>query len=202
MRSVVLIFIGLAWSTLLQAQQWSFQVWHEGKIVLENGDTLKGFVKYDIQQDLVQFNIKDKVVEAYTPRKVLFFEIFDAAVHKYRQFYSLPYSLAGAYNTSVFFELLVDGKMTLLAREALEVVTYNSPYYVGGYSRQVLVTKFFIMTDKGEITPFRGDKKDLLKLMGKKAEEIQKYMRANRLDYNDKYDFARIVEYYNSLGGS
>ncbi len=202
MRLSFLIFSCSLLSLVTQAQQWPFQLWHEGRIVLERGDTLRGFVKYDIQQDFVQYNMKDKVIETYTPRKVLFFEIFDISVHKYRQFYSLPYNLAGAYNTSVFFELLVDGKMTLLSREALELVTYNSPYYVGGYSRQVLVNKFFIMNEKGVIEPFKGDKRSLLRLLGKQADDVQQYMHANRLDYTNKYDLARIVEYYNSLLGS
>lgn len=185
------------------AQDWPFEYWHEGKIVLLEGDTLKGLVKYDLQQDLLQFNGRDKSVEAYSARKVLFFEIYDATVHRYRQFFALPYSTPSGYRAPVFFELLAEGKMTLLAREGLELRTYNSMYYYGAsYSRQVLVYKYFFLEEDGDIVEFTGNKNDLLDLMDKRAEEVEKFIKTNKLKYEDKYDLAKIVTYYNSLFGT
>jgi hypothetical protein len=186
----------------IQAQKWPFELWHEGKIVLSEGDTLKGFVKYDLQQDLVQYSLDDKRVEAFTAKRILFFQIFDTSVHKYRQFYSLPFTNSSGYSAPIFFELMQEGKMTLLAREALEMRSYSSPYYIGTYSRMVLVNKFFFLDEKGNITPFTGSKRDLIDTMGKRGDEVEKFIKANRLDYENKYDFARIVEYYNSLLGT
>jgi hypothetical protein len=195
-----LFFSLLPW--VVNGQKWPFELWHDGKIVLAEGDTLKGLVKYDLQQDLVQYSLDDKRVEAFTAKRILFFEIFDTSVHKYRQFYSLPYQTSAGYTAPIFFELLEEGKMTLLAREALEMRSYNSPYYIGTYSRMVLVNKFFFLDEKGKITQFMGSKKDLLDLMGKKADDVDKFIKANRLDFENKYDFARIIDYYNSLGGA
>jgi hypothetical protein len=185
------------------AQKWPFELWHEGKIVLLEGDTLKGLVKYDLQQDMVQYSLSDKKTEAFTARKVLYFEIFDQTVRRYRQFFALPYTTPSQYKAPVFFELLEEGKMTLLAREALEYRTYNSMYYMGAaYSRQVLVYKYFFLEENGNIVEFNGNKNDLLDLMGKKSEEVEKYAKANHLKFDDKYDLARIVAYYNSLFGT
>ena len=184
----------------VKAQQWPSDFWHDGKIVLVSGDTLRGLVKYDLQQDLIQHSTTDGRIEIYTARKILFFEIFDKSVHKYRQFYALPYSTATSYRAPIFFELLEEGKMTLLSRESIEYRTYNSPYYYGAsYSRQILVNKYFFLNEKGDITEFVGSKSDLLDMMGKKSEEVEKYIKSNRLRYDDKYDFARIVAYYNSI---
>lgn len=202
MRFRFLCLAFLLTTGVARSQSWPFELWHEGKIVLLDGDTLKGFVKYNLQQDLVQYNLTDKVVEAFSARKILFFEIFDATVHKYRQFYALPYSSSSGYKAPVFFELLAEGKMTLLTREALEYRTYNSPYYIGSYSRQVMAYKFFILDEKGNIQEFTGTKHDLLKMMGKKSEEVEKYMKSNRLKFDDRYDLAKIVAYYNSLFGT
>ena len=181
------------------AQQWPFELWHEGKIVLETGDTLRGLVKYDLQQDLVQFNDQRSQIEAFTARKVLFFEIFDNTEKRYRNFFALPFGATGNYKTPVFFELLEDGKMTLLSREALEYRTYSSPYYFGSYTRLVLVYKYFLMDEKGNINEFLGKRGDLLKLMGNKADNVDRYMKTNRLKIEDRYDFAKTVSYYNSL---
>lgn len=194
----LIIFFTLAQANV-HAQQWPFELWHEGKIILESGDTLRGLVKYDFMQDLVQYNLNDQKTEAFSARKVLYFEIFDNTVRKYRQIYALPYTNSSGYRAPVFFELLEEGKMTLLSREILEYRTNTSPYYLGSFSRQVLVNKYFILDEKGNITEFTGNKSDLLNLMGKKSNDVEKYIKANKLKYDDKYDFARIVAYYNSI---
>lgn len=190
-------------AALSHAQQpWPFELWHEGKIVLVEGDTLKGMVKYDMQQDLVQFTIHDKKAEVFTARKILYFEIFDNTVHQYRRFFTLPFATSTGYRAPLFFELLEEGKMTLLAREVLEYKTYSSPYYFGSYSRLVLNHKYFFLKDDGSIEEFTGSKNDLLDQMGKKSDDVEKYMRSNHLRFDDKQDLARIVAYYNSLFGS
>lgn len=187
---------------LAAAQQWSFEFWHEGKIVLVTGDTLKGLVKYDFQQDLIQYNDQQNTIEALSPRKVLFFEIFDNTTNRYRTFFALPFAATGNYRTPVFFELLEEGRMTLLSREALEYRTYSSMYYYGSYTRLVLVYKFYLMAENGTISEFLGKKSDLLSMMGKKGDQVDRYIKANRLKIEDPYDFGKIVSYYNSLFGS
>lgn len=184
------------------AQKFPSDLWHEGKIVLLEGDTLRGSVKYDLQQDLVQYGVANQRTTAYSARKVLFFEIFDNSVRRYRQFFALPFTTTSGYKAPVFFELLEEGKMTLLSRESVEYRTYNSPYYMGSYSRLVLVHKYYFLDDKGEISEFTGNKNDLIQLMKNKSDEIEKYIKANKLRHDDKYDFTRIVAYYNSLFGT
>jgi hypothetical protein len=185
--------------TSVHAQQWAFELWHDGKIVLESGDTLKGQLKYDLQQDLVQFNIPNKVAEAYSARKVIYFEIFDQTVRRYRPFFSLPYSTNTDYKAPVFFELLEEGKMTLLSREALEYRNYSNPYFIGSYTRLVLVNYYFFLKENGNIEPFTGKKSDLLQMMKKDQEKVEKFIKANKLKYDEKYDLVKIIDYYNSL---
>ena len=196
----LILFFFLSFAVV--AQQFPSDLWHEGKIILLEGDTLKGNVKYDLQQDLVQYGVADQRTTAFSARKVLFFEIFDTSVRKYRQFFALPFTTTSGYRAPVFFELLEEGKMTLLSRESVEYRTYSSPYYMGSYSRLVLVYKYYFLDEKGNIAEFTGNKNDLLNLMNKKSEEVEKYIKANKLRFDDKYDFAKIVAYYNSLFGT
>jgi len=58
------------------------------------------------------------------------------------------------------------------------------------------------MKEDGTIEDFKGNKNDLIALMGNKGKTVEKYIRENRLDFDDKYDLAKIVAYYNSLTGS
>lgn len=196
-RILSVILITLC-SVTVHAQEWAFELWHDGKIVLESGDTLKGLVKYDLQQDLIQFNKKESI-EILSARKVLFVEIFDNTINQYRQFYSLPYSAVGAYKAPVFFELLAEGKITLLSRESLEYRSYSSPYYFGSYTRLVMVYKYYILNDKGDIVEFIPKKSDVLNMMGKYAKDVEEYMKVNKLKVEDRDDFSKIVTYYNSF---
>lgn len=186
----------------LRAQEFPSEYWHDGKIVLEGGDTLRGLIKYDLDRDLIQYNIPDRKTEAYTARKVIHFEIFDTTTKRYRQFYTLPYVMTGTYKTPIFFELLEEGKLTLLARETIEYRTMGSPYFYGSYSRAVLVFKYYFLNEDGAIQPFTGTKNDLFQMMGNRSKDVEDFIRANRLKFEDKEDFSRIIEFYNSLFGT
>ena len=198
MRLLIVIVFSLITITA-NAQEWAFELWHDGKMVLVSGDTLKGLIKYDLQQDLVQYNNKKGNIQAYTARKVLFFEIFDTTVEQYRQFYALPYESSSGYRAPVFFELLAEGKMTLLTREALEYRTVSSSYYYGSYSRLVLIYHYYLLEENGNIVEFIGKKQELMNLMGKRANAVEDYIKQNKLKLDDRYDFAKIVAYYNSF---
>ncbi len=180
-------------------QNWPSERWYDGRVVLESGDTLRGLLKYDLQKDLVQYAVKNDQPEAFTARKVLFFEIYDDNTHRYRRFFALPYVSSPGYKAPIFFELLEEGKLTLLTREFLEYRFYNSMY--GSTGRYVLSYKYFFIKENGDIKEFDGNKVDLMSMMGNKSDEVDKFMRHNRLRLDDKDDFARVVDYYNSLFG-
>jgi hypothetical protein len=198
MRVLFLFILGFI-SLPLSGQQFAFEYWHTGRAVLDTGDTLRGNIKYELQSDILQVQANKKL-ESFTARKVLFFEIFDETVKRYRTFYSLPFSQAGQYKAPVFFELLEEGKLTVLCRESLEYRTTSSSfYYYGNYTRLVLVYKYFILKENGDIEEFNGKKNDWYELMRNKADEVESYVKSNRLDFNDKYELGRIIAYYNSL---
>ncbi|NOT73785.1 MAG: hypothetical protein HOP08_02570 [Cyclobacteriaceae bacterium] len=199
MRFIVVIFFILIQTHIINAQKFPSDLWHEGKLVLEDGDTLKGNVKYDLEKDLIQLDVNNKL-ESMTARKVVFFEIFDKTIKAYRQFYSLPFAASGGYKAPVFFELLSEGKLTLLSRESIEYRNYPNTFYsYGSSSRLVLVNHYFILKENGNIEPFSGTKNDVLDLMGNKSEQVAKYMKVNKLKVDNKYQFAMTVAYFNSL---
>ena len=199
MQKIFLISTCMVFSQVLHAQQFAFELWHEGKVVLETNDTLRGIVKYDQQNDIIQIKSLNQYY-SFTARKVLFVEIFDAGVRRYRQFYSLPYSANNTYKAPIFFELICEGKITVLCREKLEYRTVSSPYYYYGSStRLVLVNMYYLLKPDGTISEFEGRKSEWLRLMESREKEVKGFAKDNKLDFEDKYELARIIEYYNSL---
>ena len=180
-------------------QKWPFDYWHEGKMVLESGDTLKGKIKYDINSDIIQLDQNNRL-QSFTARKLIYYEIWDATSNRYRQFYSIPFAPTGGYKTPIFFELLAEGRLTLLAREALEYKSSSLGYYgYGTVSRLVLVDKYFTLNDKGQVEPFSGKKNDLLDLMAKRDNEIKRFIKSRKIDLDYKYELAQVFTYYNSI---
>jgi hypothetical protein len=193
------IFLFLLIPSFAFAQTFPFDLWHDGKVVLESGDTIKGSIKYDLQ-DLLQVRHQNKM-ESFSARKVLLFEIFDQGYKRYRTFYSLPYSPNGGYKSPVFFEVLTEGKITALSREKVEYRTYGySPFMYGSYNtRKILVDTYYLLKENGNIIDFNPRRSDWLELMGNRLDDVRDYAKENKLDFDRKYDLKRIIDYYNSL---
>ncbi|MDQ3395709.1 MAG: hypothetical protein M3512_16605 [Bacteroidota bacterium] len=197
-----LLFIVFLFATFsLEAQVFPSQVWHEGKVVLLDGETLKGLVKYDLDNDLVQINSNNRV-QTYSSRKILKFEIFDEGFNAYRLFYALPYKVKPNYETPILFEILYEGPLSLLCREF--IVQENMPQYgyyprFGGMSRMRLSYEYYFLKENGEIDLYVPKKTNLLHVMRKRSSEIKSYMKKNRLRYDRREDLAKTTAYYNSL---
>lgn len=199
MRGLLLLSLMVVGSAHGQSnQKFPFEYWHDGKVVLESGDTLTGSIKYDLQNDLVQLSSNGRL-ESYTARKMTYFEIFDQTTRRYRQFFSIPYITSGAYKAPVIFELLSEGKMTLLCRERVEYRSYSNSFYYGMSTRLILVYQFFLLNEDGSVLPFEGKRADLVRLMGNQGSQVEKYIRTNKLDVTDRTEFTQIVQYYNSI---
>ncbi len=62
-----------------------------------------------------------------------------------------------------------------------------------------MVYRYYLLEENGEIKEFVGKKNDWIYAMGNKGEDVQKYARSNKLNFDAKPDLQKIVEYYNSL---
>jgi hypothetical protein len=184
------------------SQTFPSQLWHDGKLVLLDEDTLVGKIKYDFENDLVQLNIRN-TIQTYASRKILYFELFDEMSNNYRYFYSLPYEIQQNYEVPIIFEVLYEGELTLLAREI--IVTETVPQYNTFYRPQFYNTRarldynYFFLNKNGTIERYSMKKNDLLKHMKKKSSQVKQYMRKNNLKHDERADLFRIIAYYNAL---
>lgn len=182
------------------SQEFSSEVWHDGLLVTADQDTLKGLVKYDMEANVVQV-IQNQVVKTFSSHKVFYFEIFDKILSSYRQFYSIPYNVNYNYKIPILFEVLYEGPISLLSREAIvqETTSSNSPYWGGSYVRDVVSYTFYFLDKEGNIDLFTGKKTDLLEIMTKHSKEVKDYIKQNQLKIDEVADLIRITAFYNSL---
>lgn len=199
-----IIFLGLiVLAKTASAQEFPSDLWHSGIVVLVNEDTITGKVKYNLEQGLIQVE-SEKKTYTYSGKRVFYFQIFDQTVDSYREFYVLPYALANQYESPIFFEVLVEGNLTLLCREAVITKTINdnnvNPYgSMMSYNRNVLVYTYYFLNDKGTIKKYTMKKRDLLKVLSKRADKIEEYMKVNNLKADKRYDLSRIISFYNGI---
>ena len=188
----------LLFSLSANAQYFPSEHWHEGYLVTSEGDTLKGLLKYDLPNDLVQIEYRSRI-QTYSSRKMTFFEIFDGVTENYRKFYSIPYNVNLDYKVPRLFEMLYLGELSLLARET-EVQEAISPASTQIYgTRRRLTHRFFFVDVNSKITPFSTKRNELLDIMAPKSGQIKSYIKNNKLRLDRIPDLVRITAFYNSI---
>ena len=198
MRQLALIFFMVLLQAVAVAQKFPSEIWHEGKLVLASEDTLVGQVKYNLVQNLVQVKVGEKLY-TYSAKSIFYFEIFDETSESYREFYVLPYGLVSNYKAPVIFEVLVEGRVTLLSREAIVTRNIQDPFSYGTYTRDVLVYDYYFLDRNGKITEYTMKKRDLLEALSNRYNQVAEYMKVNRLRADDRNDLVRIIAFYNAL---
>ena len=189
------------------SQDFPSELWHKGKVVLLSEDTIIGKIKYDLQNDVIQINVRN-TLQTYSARKILYFEIFDETIDSHRHFYALPYSVQKNYEIPLLFEVLYEGQLSLLCRE--EIVTesvpqYNYPYSYYGNSpygnqkRARLNYKYYFLDERGGIQDYHLKKSELMTFFKKRHQEVKQYIKKNNLKHDRMRDLVRVTAYYNAL---
>lgn len=185
------------------AQYFPSEVWHEGQVTLLSGEELKGKIKYNFEADLIQINVNNRM-RTFSARKILFFEILDQELGRYRQFYALPYNIRPNYRVPMIFEVLYENTLTLMSREKVVQETipqygYYSYFGNGPATRFRLDFDYYFLNSQGEIMPYTEKKDDLYQILGKHRDKVEQYVKENRLKHDRHRDLVRITAYYNSL---
>ncbi len=194
----ILILTTICISNWTNGQYFPSEHWHDGYLVTNEGDTIEGLLKYDLENDLVQIEIDHKI-QTYSSRKMTFFEIFDGITENYRKFYSIPYNINLNYKVPRIFEILHLGELTLLAREITvqETISPSSSQIYG--TRRRLTHRFFFVDTDGKISQFTSKKMDLMDIMSPKSSAIKTYIKKNNLRLDRISDLVRITAFYNSI---
>ena len=186
-----------------KAQEFSMDMWHEGRVILMLEDTIPGSLQYDLDNDLIQI-AGEGVIKTYSSRKILCFEFVDALTESFRVFYALPYRVRPNYKAPVIFEIVCEGRLTLLSREHLVVEAnttydiYNNPVYLGTTTK--LAYDYYFLYQTGEIVPYYKKKKLLWKeIFRDYGSEMKQYIKENKLKSDRKADIVKMVIHYNSL---
>jgi len=208
------------------AQGFPSELWYPGEIRLSDDTYVQGKLKYDLDHDAVQVQRNGRI-ETYSPQQVTSFTfkltqrrrtagvIKDEVIN--RHFFSLPFTNNVGYKQQRFFEIVVEGKATLLAREYITTVTNNANQRWGRSrnirrigvidtpqapvnTRRVLRHKMFLASLDGKIRELPQKRRDILYLFKDHGATMKAFVKQERLKLDQLYDVARLFTHYNSQG--
>jgi hypothetical protein len=203
-KNSILVLLVLFTSVQLSFAQLPHEVWHNGYVVLNDFDTLRGEIKYNFQNNIIQLQ-EDGKIRSFSAQSFVLFTINDVLSKRLRDFYSIPFNLKGNYKAPIIFELLHEGEhLTLLAREILVVESvnnFNSFYYHprSSFTRERLDYEFYFMKKDAKIVRYNKKKRDLLYIMNDKSSEMKRIMKKKKLRHDRAGSLVRITAFYNEL---
>ena len=203
MKSILIIILCISFFEV-SAQKFSKDLWHKGEIDLTTGETVSGFIKYDLENDNIIYK-NGNTVRSYNATRVEAWQIVDQKSKQVRYFFTLPYSTDGSsYKKPTFFELLTEGEpYSLLGREKLveKVENMYDPYWFGGRNIRVtvLVDDYFLINEDGDIEFCSRELDEALAKLNDKDKVLKKFIKVNKLDIERREDMVQVVDYYNSL---
>lgn len=188
------------------------QEWPTGKVVMVNGDTLYGALTYYRTPDIVNVHHQNGSMTSVSPVNVEYFVAQEMPSGRSFTFKTLHWDLGKPYSNfkkPTFFEILNQGALTLVKREAYSHKNGNlSPAFpvanqnAGQWDPEQIRDVYYIVLPDGDIVGLKNPRKDLQTLFGSKYKDVKSYIKLNRLDYEKPHELVAIVNYFNTLTSS
>ena len=212
---IILLFVSVQLSA-----QFPSQKWYQGAVTLTDATIRNGQVKYDLERDVVQVNV-DGLMETYSSKQVTSFTIQSIQKRRRKEkqqvfnrvFYSLPFANENGYKRMQFFEVIVEGTATLLAREYITTVTTNNGNrlarnrrFRGGafndpqmITRQVLAHRMFLASLDGTIKQLPSKRKDVVFMLKEHQANMKEFIKEEKLKLGELYGMSRAIQHFNIL---
>lgn len=173
--------------------------WCPGSVTLENRQVVTGEVSYDLKFNAVQVR-HDGVVRTYTAEKIAHFDLFDQVKHRNRHYVAIDHPVEEGYRRKTFFEVLTDGKMTILrktkyVRRPRVTEDFRAPHI---YLNAVCKHTYYVFND-GEFFEIDDFKEQVLPLMSRHEDLVKDYIEQCRLKLRKVHEQMRVVHLYNQL---
>jgi hypothetical protein len=174
--------------------------WNPGSLLLADSEQMiEGFpIKYDISLDRIEIMAKNgvKVIEG---KKIKSMVWKDSITNLPRYFVTARDFKMDGVGLTGFVEVLSDGTTPLLKRTTIveKQPDYVPALDVGSRDKKILRREMFFYPLSGELIKITN-KKTLLSACGDQADDVDSYIKVNKLNVNKEYGLTKTFEYYNS----
>ncbi|QEC77031.1 hypothetical protein [Mucilaginibacter ginsenosidivorax] len=177
--------------------------WLPGIVSLANGKTVAAKLKYDLVKDELLFQSpRDSMALAFvTPVKSFRFDIVGTIDESSLAplIFSNGYPAIDEQTEASFYQVVADGKAKLLKRYK-KVIHSNQAF------NSATTTKTFALRDAvyylladNKIIRVKPTPKTIAAALADKTDQVQTFIKTNKIDFKSDRDLAKLFTYYNSL---
>jgi hypothetical protein len=186
----------------IPAQKFLFSknYWHKGEITLKSGESYPGIIKYHLDYNLVELQVKNEnITKTFGSRQLESFSFMDTLTKVERTFYSLPVKNHTGYTNYAFFELIGEGDFAVLTRERIVMKPHNKGIDLKGSGRYDLVLEddFFFLDNDG-LLKHCGKLPELADLFDIPMTDLKLYIKTNKVNMRHRDDFMNLITYYST----
>ena len=183
------------------------QAWHTGELTLNDGITLEGKIKYDLETDALHLNSGGNT-RTYVANQIEKFHIYQRDIKRQREFISIPFETKAGYKRPKFFEIVYQNATSLLVREvnSFSNQTRVNPLATHGVGRLhrvrvgVVNYDYFLVDNQGNLKLVDKGVKGVARSFENHQKELKSFIRANKLRVKEIDDMIKLVTFYNTFG--
>ncbi len=175
-----------------------YKDFHEGELTLQNGETYRLNLRYDIYGNQVHLKDNDNIYGIIHPEKIALI-VIDTVRFLYSNYGNSPGGKSSGNGS--YFILENDGKCKLLIKRNIRIQDAEPPkLYQDAKPAKFIHTNntYYLKLEDNNAVLIRN-KKDILSVLNDKKEAITAYLNSNNPNIKKVEDLSGIVNYYNSL---
>jgi len=168
--------------------------WQDAHILTPDNQVVQARARYRVYDDEMQVQGPDKQAMGLYPDKIR------AVAIGQQVFVPLEFRNPEGENKVGYFQLLVEGEMSLLLRRTLELVKsdYNPALNIGDRNdRLELREQYYCRRGGGQPRFLRQNKSSILKALSPRKKAIAEFARANQINPQKQEGLIAIFQYYN-----
>jgi hypothetical protein len=171
--------------------------WVKGDVTFADGNVVKDkLVKYDEFKDKLFTQVAGTAKSGEFDQPVTSFTIITAD-GTLASFSIFPGN--GKTSDNAFFQVLSDGKVKLLRKNAKTISEYKANMSSAVTTREVVDNIDYYLLIGGKAVRIKKDKKSVEAALGNKQAELESYIKANNLNLKNDADLAKLITQYNTL---
>ncbi|GAB4040502.1 hypothetical protein [Spirosoma jeollabukense] len=182
------------------------EVWHTGHITLWDKTVLEGNLSYNWLAEMVMFRQSDGRLYTLSANQVVQFGWFDYSLHKNRDFRSLSGSPTKNHDNRTFFEVWMDGPLTVVRRLRRPHGLFKRAFgHPSNYADQPIMAQStdlfdYYVQDAGQLMALDRFYLEIYQpLMMTYDRELQAYVQQHNINTRTLLGRLVLIDQYNSL---
>jgi hypothetical protein len=182
----------------IKGSAYLYPMWNSGTLTDKSGKVYSNLLlKYDSYKDQVEMNQDGQVFEisaALYPKFTLSF-VQPTTNNVLKHVFSAAYTVDGFPKMS-YFELLFEGRLTLIKKYKTSFVEENvSGYGTGGAQKSFQSKTFYFVIEDGVAKDIKPNKKSVLGVFPEQSSIVETFLKEKKMKIKSETDLIEIIKF-------